>query len=317
MEGPAAAVSDQKLLAELRSLVRRSDLATATTKSIRRKLEEILGTDLKSQKDFIKKHVESTVVAMRQEEAAAAVEEEGSEVEEETVPKPKKRKAGAGGASAPAESTVVSAEMLAFLGETDESLPFSEVRTRVMAYMRDNLVKDEKKKKFYILDDALIELLGVKKCQLFGVAKYLKRHFKRWVDVVEEPPAPPPKKAKPAAKAKPATKAKPAAKTASSSGAKKTSSAKSNEGKPKKAGGFATVPFQLSSELQAVTGQAALPRPQVVKKIWEYIRAHNLQNPEKRSEIQCDAALKAVMGQDVVTMFNMNKFIGKHMTKLE
>ena len=59
-------------------------------------------------------------------------------------------------------------------------------------------------------------------------------------------------------------------------------------------------PLQLSEELAAVIGSGPLPRGQVVSKIWEYIRSHNLQNPENRREIVADDQLRKSLrqGQD-------------------
>jgi len=73
-------------------------------------------------------------------------------------------------------------------------------------------------------------------------------------------------------------------------------------------------PLQLSEELTAVIGSGTLPRGQVVSKIWEYIRSHNLQNPENRREIVADDQLRRVFGKDKVTMFEMNKHLTAHLT---
>jgi upstream activation factor subunit UAF30 len=73
-------------------------------------------------------------------------------------------------------------------------------------------------------------------------------------------------------------------------------------------------PLQLSEELTAVIGSGPLPRGQVVSKIWEYIRSHNLQNPENRREIMADDQLRRVFGKDKVTMFEMNKHLAAHLT---
>jgi upstream activation factor subunit UAF30 len=72
-------------------------------------------------------------------------------------------------------------------------------------------------------------------------------------------------------------------------------------------------PLQPSEELAAVVGSAPLPRGQVVSKIWEYIRAHNLQNSENRREILADDKLRRVFGKDKVTMFEMNKHLAGHL----
>jgi hypothetical protein len=52
---------------------------------------------------------------------------------------------------------------------------------------------------------------------------------------------------------------------------------------------------------------------QVVSKMWEYIRLHNLQNPENRREILADDKLRRVFGKDKVTMFEMNKHLAGHL----
>jgi upstream activation factor subunit UAF30 len=73
-------------------------------------------------------------------------------------------------------------------------------------------------------------------------------------------------------------------------------------------------PLQLSEELAAVVGSGPLSRSEAVSKIWEYIRAHNLQNPENRREIIADDQLRRVFGKDKVTMFEMNKHLTAHLT---
>lgn len=56
---------------------------------------------------------------------------------------------------------------------------------------------------------------------------------------------------------------------------------------------------------------------QVVKKMWEYIRAHNLQNPADKREIRLDAALQEVFKVKTFNMFSMNKHIAKQMMRNE
>ena len=72
-------------------------------------------------------------------------------------------------------------------------------------------------------------------------------------------------------------------------------------------------PLQPSEELAAVVGSNPLPRGQVVSKMWEYIRSHNLQNPDNRREILADDKLRKVFGKDKVTMFEMNKHLAGHL----
>lgn len=68
-----------------------------------------------------------------------------------------------------------------------------------------------------------------------------------------------------------------------------------------------------SPELAVIVGAQPLPRTEVTKRIWEYIKARNLQNPANKRNVLCDAPLKAVMGKDEVTMFEMTKLVGRHL----
>jgi upstream activation factor subunit UAF30 len=64
----------------------------------------------------------------------------------------------------------------------------------------------------------------------------------------------------------------------------------------------------LSEQLAAVLGRGAATRPQVVKTLWSYVKAHNLQDPANKTDWVLDAALKAVFpGRERVSCFAMNK----------
>src|SRR3712207_1214008 len=73
-------------------------------------------------------------------------------------------------------------------------------------------------------------------------------------------------------------------------------------------------PLKPSKELAAVVGSEPLPRPEVVKKVWDYIKANNLQNPKNKREIMADKKLNPVFGKDKVTMFEMNKHLARHLS---
>jgi chromatin remodeling complex protein RSC6 len=72
-------------------------------------------------------------------------------------------------------------------------------------------------------------------------------------------------------------------------------------------------PLKPSKELAAIVGKDPLPRPQVVSKMWEYIKKHDLQNPENKREILSDKKLLAVFKVDKVSMFEMNKHLSAHL----
>ena len=81
-----------------------------------------------------------------------------------------------------------------------------------------------------------------------------------------------------------------------------------------KAGSGIHAPVKPSPELGEIVGADALPRSEVISKVWEYIKKNDLQNPENKREIVADEALKKVFGKDRVTMFEMNKHLSAHLT---
>ena len=73
-------------------------------------------------------------------------------------------------------------------------------------------------------------------------------------------------------------------------------------------------PLTPSKELAEIVGANPLPRTQVVKKLWEYIKKHNLQDAKNRRNINADAKLKPVFsGKKQVSMFEMTKLVSKHL----
>ncbi len=74
-------------------------------------------------------------------------------------------------------------------------------------------------------------------------------------------------------------------------------------------------PMQVSPELALVVGKGPMPRSEVVKKLWAYIKKNNLQDPKNKRNINGDDALKAVFGgKKTVNMFEMTKLVSKHLS---
>ena len=74
-------------------------------------------------------------------------------------------------------------------------------------------------------------------------------------------------------------------------------------------------PLKVSSQLAAVVGPGPMPRSEVVKKLWDYIRKNNLQDTANRRNINADQKLKPVFdGKSVVNMFEMTKLVSKHLS---
>ena len=101
----------------------------------------------------------------------------------------------------------------------------------------------------------------------------------------------------------------------SSGGSRRASSARGGAKRAKRAPNPAFMrPMQPSDELGAVVGARAMPRTEVTKKIWDYIRKNGLQDQKNRRMINADDRLRAVFGgRRQVSMFEMTKLVNNHL----
>lgn len=120
-----------------------------------------------------------------------------------------------------------------------------------------------------------------------------------------------PKKAakKAPAKAKKAVKKAAPKKAAPKKAAKKAAPKKKSARKPNAA---FMAPLTPSATLGEVVGNKPMPRTEVVKKIWDYIKKNNLQDAKNRRMINADAKLKPIFGKDQISMFELAKIVNKH-----
>jgi upstream activation factor subunit UAF30 len=72
-------------------------------------------------------------------------------------------------------------------------------------------------------------------------------------------------------------------------------------------------PLTPSAALAAVVGASPLPRTEVVKKLWAYIKRNKLQDAKNRRNINADAKLRPIFGKGTVSMFEMTKIVSKHL----
>lgn len=73
-------------------------------------------------------------------------------------------------------------------------------------------------------------------------------------------------------------------------------------------------PMNISATLAAVIGNQPIPRTEVTKKVWEYIKKHNLQDAANKRMINADDKLKPIFQKDQVSMFEMTKLISAHLS---
>jgi len=78
--------------------------------------------------------------------------------------------------------------------------------------------------------------------------------------------------------------------------------------------GGITAPVTPSPDLAEIVGKDDLPRSEVVKKVWEYIKKHDLQDAKDKRQINGDDKLQKIFGKKSVSMFEMNKHLSAHLT---
>ncbi|XP_039060001.1 uncharacterized protein LOC120203937 [Hibiscus syriacus] len=88
---------------------------------------------------------------------------------------------------------------------------------------------------------------------------------------------------------------------------------------PKRRGGSGGLNkvCSVSPALQAIIGEPAVPRTEIVKQLWAYIRKNSLQDPSNKKKIICGEALRVVFETDCIDMFKMNKLLAKHISPLD
>lgn len=299
-------ITDDQIRREMEVLVRNVDLETVTTKEFIKMLSKKLKVNLLKKKKFIKKNITEILDAMDEEQiensdVGDCLEDEMEETdhdEMEVRPKSKKRKRKNTDGSSSSSSNPFNAPkdlsppLASFLGKKKLSRP--QVVKGLWDYIKEHNLQNPENKREIILDDEMQGVFGVDRFSMFKMAKYISAHihpFKPYSAEDED--------------------------DHQDRGHKKKK--KKNEGRKKarltEATKKAIMPaYRLSDKLVNIVGTDVLSRQLVTKKIWEYIREHDLQNPEDKREIICDEALKKVMdGRKTVTMFTMNKYISPHL----
>jgi len=105
-------------------------------------------------------------------------------------------------------------------------------------------------------------------------------------------------------------------KTAKKTTKRKTATKKTTKAKTKRKPNAAFMKaMTIGTALQPIVGTKPLPRTQVVKKLWEYIKKNKLQDKKERRNINADANLQKVFGgKKTVSMFEMTKLVSKHLS---
>lgn len=230
------------------------------------------------------------------------------------------------------KKAVVLAEPLAhFLGEV--VLPRSQIAKRVTSYVKEHNLQDEADKRHILADEALRAVFEVDRFSFFSVNKLISNLVYRPDECSPELQALAEQcdvrtLAEQEAKDAEAASALAAAGSGSESEAepapvekkpkrkrKAPAAGAAPSGGPKPATGLA-APKRLDAHLSAVCGgQTVLSRAQVVRALWVYIHAKELQDPQDGRRIICDDALKRVFAnEEVVTISSLNKYLSAHLS---
>lgn len=333
-------VSDSELVVRLREFLSTSDLTTTTTTTVRRKLEEDFGIDLSDKKVFIREQVDlyldsqfqnegeteeddrgpsaevKSEVSDEQEEDPEEEEEEESEAVAKVKRTSSKKKPGkknenvkkkAGGFT---KVCSLSPQLQKFTGEAE--LARTEVVKRMWNYIRENNLQEPSNRRNINCDDTLRELFGVDTIDMFQMNKALAKHI--W-----------PLDSDGVSTITTSGSGSSTAKEKSSTAKKKRRKQEEDEDsdepkrKEKRKNSGILAPLQLSDALIKFlgTGESELPRSNVVKRIWEYIKQNDLQDPSDKRKIICDEKLKELFHLDTFTGFGVTKLLTPHFIKAE
>ncbi|KAJ9564036.1 hypothetical protein OSB04_000002 [Centaurea solstitialis] len=308
-------VSDSELVGRLREFLTTSDLNTTTTATVRRQLEQDFGIDLKNKKAFIREQIDLYLEAQQQnEEDNEEEEEEVEEEEEEENGKSGSRKRGSkkenkevkkkGGGFTKLCS--LSPQLQQFTGVPE--LARTEVVKQLWIYIREHNLQDPANKKNILCDEPLRELFGVDSIDMFQMNKALTKHI--WPLNSDGAPVSLAPKEKPQKKEREEDSEEPKRKEKRQKGA-------GGSGSSPGSGILAPIPLSEALVKFLGTGESALARSDVVKRIWNYIKQNNLQDPSDKRRILCDDKLKELFDVDTFNGFTVSKLLTAHFIKPE
>jgi upstream activation factor subunit UAF30 len=240
---------DAEIRKEMEKMVRLVDIENTTTKQFIKQLSDQMGVDLKPKKDFIKDNLTAVLDELESDEEEEIDEESNDDDDSEaSVARSEMRRSGKGILAV----KELSPEMAAFMGTPEAAR--TDVVKQLWAHIKKAGLQNPSNKQEIILDKRLKQLFHVDKVTMFSLNKYVAAHVHPFRPVNLD------ERSHYAVKRKAESKA----------------TKKTKDGSKKRRAGT-QPPWLLSENLAAVVGQEILPRPQVIQKLWVYIKEHNLQ----------------------------------------
>lgn len=322
-----AMVSDAELAKKVREFLLGSDLKKTTNNIIRKKLESEFGVDLSDKKPFLRNQVDCFLqsqykyseedeeyfavdrddqgnddVSDSEDEYyeddvdfAAVVEDNGSCSFKGINNFKRSRRENKVRNKRVCESgkfCTLSPELQKFLGVAH--MTRTEVVKQLWSYVRDKNLQDPHDGKNIICDETLRELLGVDSINILQINKALTKHILPSVKLIRREK--PRKQEKVEDPCEMELKAK----------------------APKKVYSGFLAPLPLSDTLIRFlgTGETALTRADVIKRVWEYIKDNDLQDPYEKKTVICDEKLKELFNVDSFHGFTVSKLLSAHFVKL-
>ncbi|GMI65999.1 hypothetical protein like AT1G49520 [Hibiscus trionum] len=312
-------VLDSELIARLWQFLNESDLNTTTTSIVRRRLEQDFRIDLTDRKKFIREQVDLYLQSQFENAEEQQQEQDGddhtdkiksedtdgsdSDDEEEETEKAKNKRASSKKRSKGVDSegkrrgggfnkvSRLSPQLQELLGVPE--LARTEVVKQIWVYIREKNLQDPVNKKNIICDEPLHALFGVDSIDMFQMNKALSKHILP-LDSDE---------VKPMEKEKPRKR-------------EREGDPDEAKGKEKRQKGF-LAPLQLSDALVKFlgTGENELTRASVIKRMWDYIKENNLQDPSDKRKVLCDGKLKELFDVETFHGFTVTKLLAAHFLK--
>ncbi|KAL4354459.1 hypothetical protein GQ457_06G040030 [Hibiscus cannabinus] len=328
-------VLDSELIARLFEFLDESDLTTTTTAIVRRRLEQDFGIDLTDRKKFIREQVDlylqnhfENAEEQRQEQDGddqtdkiKSEETDGSDSDdgEEATERAKSKRASSKKRSKRVDgegkrrgggfnkASRLSPQLQELLGVPE--LARTEVVKQIWVYIRDKNLQDPVNKKNIIWDETLHALFGVDSIDMFQMNKALSKHILR-LD---------PDEVKSMEKEKPQKHEREEVKSIEKEKPRKHEREEDPDeakGKEKRQKGF-LAPLQLSDALAKFlgTGENELTRAAVIKRMWDYIKENNLQDPSDKRKVICDEKLKELFDVETFHGFTVTKLLAAHFLK--